>query len=161
MLKIRRPLGRLIFSMGIAIPGKTVFLIETVDISISLYRMAYPVDSHIWTYHLVTSVFGYAMFECIGSYYWYVIYERQSLFYCWCGQSHFHFTVAFKMIFLEDLQLIWRYLRILWLYPFFILLGSTGEHVLVFLFLWAESQAKRFSLAFCNLPLPSASMLLF
>ena len=29
MLKIRRPLGRLIFNMVIAIPGKTVFLIET------------------------------------------------------------------------------------------------------------------------------------
>ena len=29
MLKIRQPLGRLIFKMGIAIPGKTVFLIET------------------------------------------------------------------------------------------------------------------------------------
>ena len=29
MLKIRRPLGHLIFNMGIAIPGKTVFLIET------------------------------------------------------------------------------------------------------------------------------------
>ena len=29
MLKIRRPLGRLIFNIGIAIPGKTVFLIET------------------------------------------------------------------------------------------------------------------------------------
>ena len=29
MLKIRRPLGSLIFNMGIAIPGKTVFLIET------------------------------------------------------------------------------------------------------------------------------------
>ena len=29
MLKIIRPLGRLIFNMGIAIPGKTVFLIET------------------------------------------------------------------------------------------------------------------------------------
>ena len=29
MLKIRRPLGRLIFNMGIAIPGRTVFLIET------------------------------------------------------------------------------------------------------------------------------------
>ena len=29
MLKIRRPLGRLIFNMGIAIPGETVFLIET------------------------------------------------------------------------------------------------------------------------------------
>ena len=32
MLKIRRPLGRLIFNMGIAIPGKTVFLIETAPI---------------------------------------------------------------------------------------------------------------------------------
>ena len=29
MLKIRRSLGRLIFNMGIDIPGKTVFLIET------------------------------------------------------------------------------------------------------------------------------------
>ena len=29
MLKITRPLGRLIFNMEIAIPGKTVFLIET------------------------------------------------------------------------------------------------------------------------------------
>ena len=29
MLKIRRPFGRLIFNMGIAIPGKTVCLIET------------------------------------------------------------------------------------------------------------------------------------
>ena len=28
MLKIRRPLGRLIFNMGIVTPGKTVFLIE-------------------------------------------------------------------------------------------------------------------------------------
>ena len=29
MLKIRRPLGRLIFNMGIATLGKTVFLIDT------------------------------------------------------------------------------------------------------------------------------------
>ena len=35
MLKIRRPLGRLIFNMGIAIPGKTVFLIETAPCSCS------------------------------------------------------------------------------------------------------------------------------
>ena len=34
MLKIRRPLGRLIFNMGIAIPGKTVFLIETAPRSV-------------------------------------------------------------------------------------------------------------------------------
>ena len=35
MLKIRRPLGRLIFNMGIAIPGKTVFLIETAPWSLA------------------------------------------------------------------------------------------------------------------------------
>ena len=35
MLKIRRPLGRLIFNMGIAIPGKTVFLIETAPCLVS------------------------------------------------------------------------------------------------------------------------------
>ena len=40
MLKIRRPLGRLIFNMGIAIPGKTVFLIETAPWSLvrGIYR---------------------------------------------------------------------------------------------------------------------------
>ena len=36
MLKIRRPLGRLIFNMGIAIPGKTVFLIEMAPCGIFL-----------------------------------------------------------------------------------------------------------------------------
>ena len=37
MLKIRRPLGRLIFNMGIAIPGKTVFLIETAPSFLACY----------------------------------------------------------------------------------------------------------------------------
>ena len=42
MLKIRRTLGRLIFNMGIAIPGKTVFLIETAP------RLLHPLrQSHI------------------------------------------------------------------------------------------------------------------
>ena len=46
MLKIRRPLGRLIFNMGIAIAGKTVFLIETapwfnVDMSSYRYRKSH------------------------------------------------------------------------------------------------------------------------
>ena len=40
MLKIRRPLGRLIFNMGIAIPDKTVFLIETAP----------SVFSKLWQY---------------------------------------------------------------------------------------------------------------
>ena len=39
MLKIRRPLGRLIFNMAIAIPGKTVFLIEAAPrLSKQLYK---------------------------------------------------------------------------------------------------------------------------
>ena len=38
MLKIRRPLGRLIFNMGIAIPGKTVFLIETAPWAFIRFR---------------------------------------------------------------------------------------------------------------------------
>ena len=47
MLKIRRPLGRLIFNMGIAIPGKTVFLIETAPRYITLKRRTlYLVRSH-------------------------------------------------------------------------------------------------------------------
>ena len=36
MLKIKRPLGRLIFNMGIAIPGKTVFLIETAPCTFAI-----------------------------------------------------------------------------------------------------------------------------
>ena len=39
MLKIRRPLGRLIFNMGIATPGKTVFLIETAPRSLAVTRV--------------------------------------------------------------------------------------------------------------------------
>ena len=38
MLKIRRPLGRLIFNMGIATPGKTVFLIETAPWALFQYK---------------------------------------------------------------------------------------------------------------------------
>ena len=40
MLKIRRPLGRLIFNMGIAIPGKTVFLIETAPEQRTLNKLS-------------------------------------------------------------------------------------------------------------------------
>ena len=54
MLKIRRPLGRLIFNMGIAIPGKTVFLIETApcflfDIRIEQDQSMFKLnDKHIF-----------------------------------------------------------------------------------------------------------------
>ena len=48
MLKIRRPLGRLIFNMGIAIPGKTVFLIETAPWPLSVKKLVFfPLTSHM------------------------------------------------------------------------------------------------------------------
>ena len=53
MLKIRRPLGRLIFNMGIAIPGKTVFLIETaprVSLTNSLQLVSNPSDAEPGTF---------------------------------------------------------------------------------------------------------------
>ena len=55
MLKIRRPSGRLIFNMGIATPGKTVFLIETAPwlqqnanrgIILGIYSVSLCVDSN-------------------------------------------------------------------------------------------------------------------
>ena len=51
MLKIRRPLGRLIFNMGIAIPGKTVFLIETAP---WFCNYAFP-----WIFLLLDILFEY------------------------------------------------------------------------------------------------------
>ena len=75
MLKIRRPLGRLIFNMGIAIPGKTVFLIDTAPWSFSDYlyitaaappaerqsnmsNSAYGLEARIW-YFTVRNVLVY------------------------------------------------------------------------------------------------------
>ena len=56
MLKIRRPLGRLIFNMGIAIPGKTVFLIETAPRSLWVFvreedsSELYYKNAFVWNY---------------------------------------------------------------------------------------------------------------
>ena len=59
MLKIRRPLGRLIFNMGIAIPGKTVFLIETAP-------CFWPTRPHImWCVMWLTSHHGMWVQELI------------------------------------------------------------------------------------------------
>ena len=48
MLKIRRPLGRLIFNMGIAIPGKTVFLIETAPSELLIKIQLFSFKKCIW-----------------------------------------------------------------------------------------------------------------
>ena len=59
MLKIRRPLGRLIFNMGIAIPGKTVFLIETAPWCVSVSYNKYGNNFPIFVYHFGSSFFMY------------------------------------------------------------------------------------------------------
>ena len=58
MLKIRRPLGRLIFNMGIAIPGKTVFLIETAPWSQEKRRYIY-----VYAYHICVCIYIYVYVE--------------------------------------------------------------------------------------------------
>ena len=60
MLKIRRPLGRLIFNMGIAIPGKTVFLIETaprVEIIKAAVATFFTKSSKMYYFLKITFVF--------------------------------------------------------------------------------------------------------
>ena len=69
MLKIRRPLGRLIFNMGIAIAGKTVFLIETaprslptnscLSYSISHCLSSYMYDAYVFLCYLIKCSFVY------------------------------------------------------------------------------------------------------
>ena len=53
MLKIRRPLGRLIFNMGIAIPGKTVFLIETAPSILSAWFAVNLATHGAESYHTI------------------------------------------------------------------------------------------------------------
>ena len=53
MLKIRRPLGRLIFNMGIAIPGKTVFLIETAPWLLEILLKKVRSGAWILRYHII------------------------------------------------------------------------------------------------------------
>ena len=76
MLKIRRPLGRLIFNMGIATPGKTVFLIETAPWFTTLVRsITIQVNGEMNWSEVLTS-----FFPCIwyATFNWYIVYERRT-----------------------------------------------------------------------------------
>ena len=69
MLKIRRPLGRLIFNMGIAIPGKTVFLIETApwvcfNIQTIFPGIGIPIMKMTWLWDHLN---GLVQFQCISN----------------------------------------------------------------------------------------------
>ena len=67
MLKIRRPLGRLIFNMGIAIPGKTVFLIEMAPWPIpsfdkfELWFLTTSIYINIYIYKFLTKLCSYRL----------------------------------------------------------------------------------------------------
>ena len=69
MLKIRRPLGRLIFNMGIAIPGKTVFLIETAPrLSLTRHvRDQWRATSAIPLTKDVTNLWRKYLIYCLGT----------------------------------------------------------------------------------------------
>ena len=78
MLKIRRPTGRLIFNMGIPIPGKTVFYIETGPRWLSFHFIWHISHIHIckqlhslWAsgaiwQHIPGSTFAQVMACCLG-----------------------------------------------------------------------------------------------
>ena len=87
MLKIRRPLGRLIFNMGIAIPGKTVFLIETATWfcnqmiakpgnKTAVYSWPDPYHQISWSVCLVLT--GMIYFVCISQ-----VLSRPKITYLW------------------------------------------------------------------------------
>ena len=100
MLKIRRSLGRLIFNMGIAIPGKTVFLIETAPRYLWQCLMWYHVILYIvdiisfmqWTISMTGTtilVFVVTTFDtlCYNSYCSSIFVTFQNLLWSVCCQN--------------------------------------------------------------------------
>ena len=100
MLKIRRPLGRLIFNMGIAIPGKTVFLIETaprylrylcdgntmVKIRQSCHTWPNVELFWCWRWNIWALVIKYHACWCtvpVHQQAWYWLCRADNM-YCWC-----------------------------------------------------------------------------
>ena len=78
MLKIRRPLGRLIFNMGIAIPGKTVFLIETAprrnESARPLHKSPHWIVSLIVLRH-ATLTFELHVYSGLNTNLWYMLWH--------------------------------------------------------------------------------------
>ena len=105
MLKIRRPLGRLIFNMGIAIPGKTVFLIETAP----RWKLnQFYCSCHfqlIWSYLLIF----------LGTWWWCMTSIQMSRWrstHWYCGHTWVPFVIMVIMIMTEPRVLSF------WLHPF-------------------------------------------
>ena len=104
MLKIRRPLGRLIFNMVIAIVSKTVFLIETASFLASanndVIRSAYQHQSPMsWQHYIFTDP------TCISTIKW------TSRSTTWSGWWSWSRTVEWKYRRQSFSQTPWRTLR--------------------------------------------------
>ena len=83
MLKIRRPLGRLIFNMGIAIPGKTVFLIETAPGS-----LCYGIKVRMFdTVHFTFVCKMIIKFYWLSSFVWLLLTTGDSYKTTWTGST--------------------------------------------------------------------------
>ena len=110
MLKIRRPLGRLIFNMGIAIPGKTVFLIETAP------RYQGRGTFMTWQLELLSRL---AMELCLNLFHWFIPESSYCTLSQWCTapwdrsafkmtmhgkSSKFHRMFEFPMV---DMNKVW------------------------------------------------------
>ena len=74
MLKIRRPLGRLIFNMGIAIPGKTVFLIETAPRTSVRAVMEVPLKCGL--VYMTLIIHFSTIVNPVGGFQWYVSHYK-------------------------------------------------------------------------------------
>ena len=97
MLKIRRPLGRFIFNMGIAIPGKTVFLIETAPSKLNgdwkdifITHLIIIIKSEVSTFPIVVIFFcGFVSEMVVLSYsviyYIYIPGTLGPCFHYWCS----------------------------------------------------------------------------
>ena len=73
MLKIRRPLGRLIFNMGIAIPGKTVFLIETPPCFLYILNISYTFPLQTFLSLHSSAILDNLFFETLVSFFYMVL----------------------------------------------------------------------------------------
>ena len=110
MLKIRRPLGRLIFNMGITIPCKTVFLIETAPCYSCWWKPgSWTCSSHCHAFN--TSVtynvsrYNDAFRMSAFNYRLYLGTSRPYLSIC-------RFYMSFKIVYIHNLHIISLYIYI-------------------------------------------------
>ena len=106
MLKIRRPLGRLIFNMGIAIPGKTVFLIETAPWAL-FWGICKCINGLFWIVYFVLGCIIERIWKCPSYQVWYPKFWGQAILQCAYHSSFLPFAgtiVSKQLSYLISLQ---------------------------------------------------------